>query len=61
MGTNEKKELNWNERHFWIGTTHQGYYGGGMKVPLDSDTERFLESILSKLNVTDSKSGSEGH
>ena len=54
----EKRELKWNERHFWVGTTHQGYYGGGMKVPLGSESERFLESILSQLNDVGSNKSS---
>lgn len=56
--TKEKKELKWNKRHFWVGTTHQGYYGGGMKVPLGSESERFLESILAQLNSQDSNKSS---
>lgn len=46
---NQSISLGWNERPFWIGTTHPGYYKGGVQVPYNSRAEQFLSTLITKI------------
>jgi len=45
-GPDDTGERRWDQRRFWVGTSHHSFHPGGVMVPMGSECEKFLEELV---------------